>query len=43
MNTHAVRLPEQPTGGLKWSGMGLENGPWGYEDLTELQVFYEAR
>lgn len=43
MNTHAVRLPEQPTGGLKWSGMGLENGPFGYEDLTDLQVLYQAR
>lgn len=43
MNTHAVRLPEQPTGGLKWSGMGLENGPFGYEDLTDLQVLFQAR
>ncbi len=43
MNTHGARTVDQPTGGLKWSGLGVENGRWGYEELTDLQVLYLAR
>jgi acyl-CoA reductase-like NAD-dependent aldehyde dehydrogenase len=27
-----------PFGGHKWSGIGVENGPWGLNSFTELQV-----
>ncbi|MEV5843596.1 aldehyde dehydrogenase family protein [Streptomyces sp. NPDC051985] len=39
VNTHggAVR-PDLPFGGHKWSGLGVENGPWGLYGFTELQV-----
>lgn len=39
VNVHggAVR-PELPFGGHKWSGVGVENGPWGLHGFTELQV-----
>jgi acyl-CoA reductase-like NAD-dependent aldehyde dehydrogenase len=43
MNTHGQRGMDQPFGGLKWSGIGVENGVLGYEELTELQVMYQAR
>ena len=31
-------LPHLPFGGHKWSGIGVENGPWGLYGFTELQV-----
>lgn len=39
VNVHggAVR-PDLPFGGHKWSGLGVENGPWGLYGFTELQV-----
>jgi acyl-CoA reductase-like NAD-dependent aldehyde dehydrogenase len=42
-NTHLVLQPHQPFGGAKWSGLGVENGPWGLLAFTELQVLYRAR
>ncbi|MBH0054818.1 MULTISPECIES: aldehyde dehydrogenase family protein [unclassified Salinibacterium] len=30
--------PHLPFGGHKWSGVGVENGPWGLHGFTELQV-----
>ncbi|CAM5311436.1 aldehyde dehydrogenase family protein [Streptomyces aurantiogriseus] len=30
--------PEAPFGGVKWSGIGVENGPWGLAAFTELHV-----
>jgi acyl-CoA reductase-like NAD-dependent aldehyde dehydrogenase len=30
--------PHLPFGGHKWSGIGVENGPWGLYAFTELQV-----
>ena len=30
-------------GGFKWSGLGVENGPWGLAGFTELQVQYRAK
>ena len=43
INTHAVLAPHQPFGGTKWSGIGVENGPWGLYGFTELQVLHHAR
>jgi len=39
VNAHGVGLrPDLPFGGHKWSGLGVENGRWGLEGFTELQV-----
>ncbi|WP_426323276.1 aldehyde dehydrogenase family protein [Microbacterium sp. E-13] len=39
INAHARgMLPHLPFGGHKWSGVGVENGPWGLYSFTELQV-----
>ena len=43
VNTHAAAGPHQPVGGVKWSGVGVENGRWGLESFTELQVLHRAR
>jgi acyl-CoA reductase-like NAD-dependent aldehyde dehydrogenase len=43
VNTHLALAPYQPFGGAKWSGIGVENGPWGLHAFTELQVLYQAR
>jgi acyl-CoA reductase-like NAD-dependent aldehyde dehydrogenase len=43
INTHLVLGPGQPFGGFKWSGIGVENGPWGLHGFTELQVVHRAK
>lgn len=43
INTHLVLAPHQPFGGAKWSSVGVENGPWGRDQFTELQVLHHAR
>ena len=43
VNTHLALAPHQPFGGFKWSGLGVENGPWGLAGFTEIQVQYRAR
>jgi acyl-CoA reductase-like NAD-dependent aldehyde dehydrogenase len=43
VNAHLALAPHQPFGGSKWSGIGVENGPWGYYGFTELQVLYRAK
>jgi len=43
VNTHLVNAPHQPFGGFKWSGIGVENGPWGLYAYTELQVLHRAK
>jgi acyl-CoA reductase-like NAD-dependent aldehyde dehydrogenase len=43
VNDHLVLGPHQPFGGAKWSGIGVENGPWGLYGFTELQVVYRAK
>lgn len=43
VNTHLNIVPHAPFGGLKWSGIGVENGRWGLAGFTELQVIYTAR
>ena len=43
VNTHLALGPAQPFGGFKWSGVGVENGPWGLAAFTEIQVQYRAK
>ncbi|ABW12700.1 aldehyde dehydrogenase [Parafrankia sp. EAN1pec] len=43
VNAHVALGPHQPFGGLKWSGVGVENGPWGLAGYTDLQVQYRAK
>lgn len=43
VNDHLVLAPHQPFGGAKWSGIGVENGPWGLYGFTELQVLYRSK
>jgi len=43
VNTHLVVGPGQPFGGTKWSGVGVENGPWGLDQFTEVHVRHIAR
>ncbi len=43
VNSHLALAPHQPFGGSKWSGIGVENGVWGYEGFTELQVRYRSK
>jgi len=35
--------PHLPFGGVKWSGAGVENGPWGLEEFSSLRVLYQSR
>jgi acyl-CoA reductase-like NAD-dependent aldehyde dehydrogenase len=43
VNQHLAILPTTPFGGAKWSGIGVENGPWGLLGFTEIQVVNVAR
>jgi acyl-CoA reductase-like NAD-dependent aldehyde dehydrogenase len=43
VNAHLALAPHQPFGGCKWSGLGVENGPWGLASFTEIQVQYRAK
>jgi acyl-CoA reductase-like NAD-dependent aldehyde dehydrogenase len=43
VNTHQSGIPGQPFGGLKWSGIGVEGGPWGMLAYTELQAIHTKR
>ena len=38
VNQHLAIAPNLPFGGAKWSGIGVENGPWGLIGFTEIQV-----
>ena len=39
INSHGAGVQKHlPFGGHKWSGIGVENGPWGLTSFTELQV-----
>ncbi|MFF4750305.1 aldehyde dehydrogenase family protein [Streptomyces sp. NPDC002514] len=39
VNVHGLGVrPDLPFGGHKWSGLGVENGPWGLYGFTDLQV-----
>jgi len=43
VNQHLAMGPNLPFGGAKWSGIGVENGPWGLLGFTEIQVLNVAR
>jgi acyl-CoA reductase-like NAD-dependent aldehyde dehydrogenase len=43
VNTHLALAPQQPFGGFKWSGIGVENGPWGLAEFTEVQAVHRSR
>jgi acyl-CoA reductase-like NAD-dependent aldehyde dehydrogenase len=43
VNAHCLLLPEHPFGGVKHSGIGLENGPWGLNEFTDVHVLYQNR
>jgi acyl-CoA reductase-like NAD-dependent aldehyde dehydrogenase len=43
VNVHLALAPNQPFGGFKWSGIGVENGPWGLAGFTEIQAVHRAR
>jgi acyl-CoA reductase-like NAD-dependent aldehyde dehydrogenase len=39
----ASAVADQPFGGFKWSGVGVENGPWGLDAFTDIQVRYTSK
>jgi acyl-CoA reductase-like NAD-dependent aldehyde dehydrogenase len=43
VNQHLNIAPQVPIGGMKWSGIGVENGPWGLIEYTDLQVIEVAQ
>ena len=43
VNTHLALSPQQPFGGFKWSGIGVENGPWGLAEFSEFQVVHRSK
>ncbi len=43
VNQHLAIAPNLPFGGAKWSGIGVENGPWGLLGFTEIQVVNSAK
>ncbi|MDQ7905254.1 aldehyde dehydrogenase family protein [Phytohabitans sp. ZYX-F-186] len=43
VNTHLALRPDQPFGGAKWSGIGVENGHWGLHSFTEVKVLHRSR
>jgi acyl-CoA reductase-like NAD-dependent aldehyde dehydrogenase len=41
VNAHAAAVVQDlPFGGHKWSGIGVENGPWGLHEYTAIQVIH---
>jgi acyl-CoA reductase-like NAD-dependent aldehyde dehydrogenase len=43
VNQHMELRHEAPFGGMKWSGIGRENGRWGIDEYCELQVLSSTR
>jgi acyl-CoA reductase-like NAD-dependent aldehyde dehydrogenase len=43
VNQHLNMSARVPFGGMKWSGVGRENGPWGLDEFCELQVVNVSR
>jgi acyl-CoA reductase-like NAD-dependent aldehyde dehydrogenase len=43
VNVHLALGPQFPFGGFKWSGIGVENGPWGLAEFTDIQTVYRSR
>ncbi|HEY2418332.1 MAG TPA: aldehyde dehydrogenase family protein [Steroidobacteraceae bacterium] len=42
LNQHLSVLPSLPTAGVKQSGLGAENGPWGLENYLQIQTIAAA-
>jgi acyl-CoA reductase-like NAD-dependent aldehyde dehydrogenase len=40
LNQHGVTYPDVPIGGVKWSGVGYENGLAGLDGFTTIQTVY---
>lgn len=40
LNQHGVTYPDVPIGGMKWSGIGYENGLAGLDGFTTIQTMY---
>jgi acyl-CoA reductase-like NAD-dependent aldehyde dehydrogenase len=43
INAHTALTPEYPHGGVKWSGIGTENGTWGLDHQYDLQFIWAPR
>jgi acyl-CoA reductase-like NAD-dependent aldehyde dehydrogenase len=43
VNVHLALGPQFPFGGFKWSGVGVENGPWGLAEFTDIQTLHRSR
>jgi acyl-CoA reductase-like NAD-dependent aldehyde dehydrogenase len=43
VNVHLAMGPQFPFGGFKWSGIGVENGPWGLAEFTDIQTMHRSR
>jgi acyl-CoA reductase-like NAD-dependent aldehyde dehydrogenase len=43
VNTHLAIEPHIPFGGVKLSGVGVENGAWGLREFMDLHVDYAVR
>ena len=43
VNTHQAGVPGQPFGGVKWSGIGVEGGPWGLIGFTDIQALHTSK
>jgi len=43
VNTHQEAIAGQPCAGFKWSGIGVEGGPWGLISFTEVQALHVSR
>jgi len=43
INGHAVSPVSQPFGGVKWSGLGVENGIWGLHSFSDMHVVHRRR
>jgi acyl-CoA reductase-like NAD-dependent aldehyde dehydrogenase len=43
VNGHAVSPVSHPFGGMKWSGLGVENGIWGLHSFSDMHVVHRAK
>jgi acyl-CoA reductase-like NAD-dependent aldehyde dehydrogenase len=43
INTHQDMVSGQPCAGFRWSGIGVEGGPYGFNNFTEPQAIHEVR
>jgi acyl-CoA reductase-like NAD-dependent aldehyde dehydrogenase len=43
INTHLLIRPDMPFGGVKWSGLGVENGEWALDAYTHPRAVYVNR